>query len=487
MKKNALSLLLLVSLAAGTVSCGGTPVSDETTAAPDSTVPEETTENLYLDLGSHDFGGKTFTIAYCSTQLGSMWPYETAEENGDLVNDAVFQRDRSIEERYNVDIAYYDTSSAFGENVAKCLMTSVMAGDKAYDLGIGHMFTGVNALVEQHGLYDFNSLPYVDYSKPWWSQHLRDQLEVGGKLLLHSGDIVYNFCDCIYFNKDMMKDFAIADDPYELVESGKWTWDRLIAMAKTVEGDVDGNGVWDENDRYGYLMSINTYVDSNWVYAAGLTIASHKDGGVSTENVMTDRMQTLAETMYKLVHGDHTTYIPATTGKESIEDAKLFRAGQGLFMENITTLLPQMRDFELDFGILPIPKLDEKQKDYMTMATTQMMMLPATIDDAEFVGLMLEALAEESHKIVNPAVYETSFSGKYLRDERSYEMYSIIRTSGVYDFNWNYGAGNVFAQLMTKVVRQGEPSSLASFYASNRDSVQAKLDSIYDILLHYDD
>lgn len=480
-----LNLLLLTSLIA---ACGsGSEDSSGTTAA--NTAAEETAAaetSIYSDLGEHDFDGAVFTIAVCTSQMGSEWPYCVTEENGDLVNDAVYRRDLAVSEKYNTAVEYYDTSNtSYGENVASLLSASVMAGDNEYSLGIGHMFSGVNALVSAHGLYNFNDLPYVDFDKPWWAQHLRDQLDIGGVLLLNAGDMVYNIGDCIYFNRDLLEDYQISDDPYDLVTEGTWTFDRMTDMAKQVSSDLNGDGVFDENDLYGYTMSINTYIDSNWVYACGLTIVRFEDGKISLDNVISERMVKSVETLYELVHGGEYTYTPTASGKETLEDLIIFLDGRALFTENVTNMLPKIRDYDLEFGIVPVPKLDEQQDSYYTMATTQMMMVPVTITDSDFIGLMLEALSMESNRIINPAVYEVSFSAKYLRDEKSYEMYNIIRSSGVYDFNWNYGAGNVFAQLMSKIVRNGTPDQLSSFYAANEASVLKNLNTIYEVLLEY--
>ena len=185
--------------------------------------------------------------------------------------------------------------------------------------------------------------------------------------------------------------------------------------------------------------------------------------------------------MYDLVHGDNTTYIREEgSGSSEIGDIKLLWEGRALFHENNTTLLPEMRDAAVDFGILPLPKYNEEQENYYSMATTQMMMVPVTLTDPEFTGLMLEALAMESYRLVRPAVYETSFSAKYLRDEQSYEMYNIIRDSGVYDFNWNFGGGNKFARIMADIVRKGSPDMLASYYEANKDAVTATLADVLE-------
>jgi len=454
------------------------PATAITTA--DTTESAVTTESYYTDLGTYDFDGSTFTIAYYSGQIGPMWIYESNEENGDIINDAVYERDRIIEEQYNVNILWYDHTD---QGIAKLFQTSILAGDDAYNLGIGHMFEGVNGLISIGGLYDFNLLPNVNYEKPWWSQNLPDTLAVDNILLLHVNDLVYAFSDCIYFNKDMLENFQSLPDPYALVYDGTWTWDKLSEMAKTVSSDLDGNGVFDENDRYGFSLSNNTYMDNNWVYSNGMTIAHIKDGEISLDSVFSERMVNTVNMMYNLVHGDNITYIRKEgSGSTEIGDIKLLLEGRALFHENNTTLLPELRASDVEFGILPLPKHNEEQDNYYSMATTQMMMLPITLTDPEFTGVILEALAMESHRIVRPAVYETSFSAKYLRDEQSYEMYNIIRDSGVYDFNWNFGGGNNFARIMANIVRNGTPDMLASYYAKNKDAVMTKLEDILALI-----
>jgi len=250
----------------------------------------------------------------------------------------------------------------------------------------------------------------------------------------------------------------------------------------TIESGIDKDGNFDENDRYGYLMTSNYYIESNWVYASGLTIASIEDGEISLDNVMSERMIKTAEIMYDLVKVGNHTFIPSGTFNPGDTDSKMFIDGKALFHETTTTLVIYLRNASLDFGIVPLPKYDETQEDYYSMATTQMMMVPSTLADPDFTGLMLESLAMESHRLVRPAVYETSFSEKYLRDEDSFEMYNIIRDSGVYDFNWNFGDGNAFSSIMATLVRNGTPEKLASFYASNEKSVMRKLTKVLELI-----
>ena len=109
--KKMLSALLAAILLA-TVSCGGTSSGgNETTpsAATDSgTTTEETAAPDPLSsLRKEDFGGRAYTMLGVSdSSMSALAPNElnATELNGDIVNDTVYNRNRKIEDIYNVKI-----------------------------------------------------------------------------------------------------------------------------------------------------------------------------------------------------------------------------------------------------------------------------------------------------------------------------------------------------------------------------------------------
>ena len=109
---STVSLLLALLLSANIVSCGtGTQHGANTSGSDDvTTEPESTTEPVdpasVLELPDSDFKGREFRV------LGNEGAYPqwnnfeiyAESENGDVVNDAVFRRNRTVEDRYNVKV-----------------------------------------------------------------------------------------------------------------------------------------------------------------------------------------------------------------------------------------------------------------------------------------------------------------------------------------------------------------------------------------------
>lgn len=482
--KRILCLLIVMFIALNIiVSCSndnsGNNMNQDTTVAAsldieDAATPDET--EITADIGSYDFDNKKFTIVFSEDQLGASWPYYANEETGDILNDTVYRREQNVEERFNVDIDWYSTGGKNME-VANALRACVLAGDNSYQLAVSHMFDGFTGLIADGLVYDFNKVPVIDLTKPWWNQSIKSNLEVEGVLLTAVNDLIYNYVDVIIFNKKLLNDYNI-EVPYELVYSGKWTWDKLAELSKGVTVDLNGDDKLDDNDQWGFSVASNISLMTRLIHSNGMIMAEiDSEGKPTVENMISDKMQTVVDKYYDLLYNDNRTYYSKKTGAS--EQDELFGNGQIMFMHNTTSILSKYRDVEFEFGVLPLPKYDEKQENYRSLASTQMMLLPANIEDLELTGVVLEALAYESHTKLVPVLYDVIFENKYMRDEESPEMYKLIRNSLVYDLNWNYGNGNNLAYMIGRTVGAGN-TDIASYFEANYQKVQSDLDKVYD-------
>lgn len=128
----------------------------------------------------------------------------------------------------------------------------------------------------------------------------------------------------------------------------------------------------------------------------------------------------------------------------------LFSDGHGLFfwsrMDEVTTL----RSMETDFGILPTPKYDEAQEEYISFVSqhiTGLMSIPNTASDLARTGVILEALAAESYYTLTPAYYDVTLKSKASRDDESAEMLDIIFSNRVYDPGEYFDFGGIVSSL----------------------------------------
>ena len=114
---------------------------------------------------------------------------------------------------------------------------------------------------------------------------------------------------------------------------------------------------------------------------------------------------------------------------------------QTMFTTWMLTGINYLRDMKDDFGIIPMPKLDETQKEYNAFCHdgSSSFSIPITENSPNMVAAFLEAMCAETYRTVTPAYFETALKGKYSRDSETSQMLDLI-VSGIYlDIAYIYG------------------------------------------------
>ena len=491
MKKIILLMALIITVTL--ISCsketdnGDSPVTTAGDSVAEGEAAAEETAGGFADrqkiddkIGEYDFNGADFTVVLSTKQMNE--PYFAEEQIGSPINDAVYDRTLAIEERFNVNLLLSDTGGDWSE-VADAVRRSAMAGSGDYDLAVAHTFTGLTGLISSGYLYDWNEIPVVDMSQPWWNGNIRDTLTIDGKLYTTVSDYVYQRPMVIYFNKNMITDYSF-ENPYDMVKSGTWTWDKLAAMAAGVSQDLNGDGVFDNSDQYGYSHCVGwqtvTVVHSNGMFLT----ETDSDGYPRYTPFETSKMKDIFDKYYKLLYEGNQTYHVIWEASHGAMGGytPLFGNGQILFLHSNTELLQGFTDVEIDFGMIPLPKYDDKQDGYRVIGDTQVMVVPIDVDNTEMTGVISEALSVESYKNVIPAVYDVMYTNRYLRDEESYDMFNIIMDGLVYEFSWTFGEGNNMVYALPNLMAQ-KSTDLVSYYASNGPTIEANMVKFIDSVL----
>ena len=107
------------------------------------------------------------------------------EQNGDVINDAIYERNSAVEEDLNVKIGVFSLSTF--ANGATELQKVILAGDHVAEIGLVNG-SGLPKMLGEKGEYlvDLYDLEGVDFSNSWWDQRCQEELEILG--IRHAGE-----------------------------------------------------------------------------------------------------------------------------------------------------------------------------------------------------------------------------------------------------------------------------------------------------------
>ena len=479
-----LSFVLLLVLTA----CGNnvdTP-SDTTTAAQvEESITAETTEAGDVpDIGDEDYGGHVFNFFYLDWSLYRDY-YFADSLNGDIINDAAYERLQKVEEQLKIDIQTSKTAPIDGgtEQLRK-LRETVMAGDDTYDLLLIHNSTQLANYVSDRLVLNWQDISTADMDKSYWNQSVLDNMTLAGMTPFASNDFVLPDVNTIFFNTQMSADLN-HEDPYSLVLNNKWTWDKLTEMASSASADLNGDGTFDDQDQYGFVGEVGWQFGSIPTSCNQYTIIIGNDGTPQL-NVNTTKMVSVIEKMNQLINSGNNAFIwpfsvntdPNAGGVPPVS----FDSGRALFYLVPMSLAKVFRETDVDFGILPLPKYDEQQEDYITLNWAGFLCVPMTVSDPELVGKVSELLAYYSKSTVIPAFYNVVLGQKISRNQESIQMLDIIFENTVYDLGIHLGS--LFYHITADMVKANN-NDFASYYAKNENNYIKTLDDYYKVHEEY--
>ena len=399
------------------------------------------------------------------------------EMNGDVINDAIFQRNASIADHFNVAITMQESSHYNAETDA---VTSIKAGDDAYDLVVPHgrsAFSYANQLL----CLEWNTaLPYVNLDAPWWSQDARASFSVAGKLYVMEGDLSYNSigsADVMLFNKALMTDLGM-DYPYETVLEGKWTYDLWTTQVKNASTDLDGDGTIDEkNDRLGYVTQ--KWVGPMQAFAtSGLRVVSKDEDDIPYLSFYSDKTVSIFEWYFDLIDSD-AAYVDTADVSYSSGFIGIFEEARALFTDMNMTDVITLRTMEADFGVIPWPKYQETS-EYCTNvdAGTNLFIVPITAGDPERTSVILEAMSKIGSHTVIPAYFEVTLQGKASRDNESAGMLDIIKKALIFDLGYyNSDLSGSYANEFVNFI-DSKNREITSWSEKNMKAAQKQLEKI---------
>jgi len=477
-------LLLTVGIFAVFVSCGekdgdrGDPAKNTETAEVTAAV-----EDIY-PYPEHDFGGAALKIlARRDGKEGEGQDYDdlyVESEIGESLNDAVYRRNAAVEHRYNfaIDITYNADPSAL---TAK----NIKADDNPYHIVQEKLMYLQSNLATNNYLLDMRKIGAITLEAPWYNQNAIKDLSILKKVTAIGGDMTISDKSGVMvtiFNKKFVVDNGL-EDMYKIVGEGKWTLDKLRELMQATSRDLNGDGKMTlKDDQWG--LKVEPYAGWFFSVSSGSRLADLDENGIPYLTLATPKYLSDLEKIMDIMF-DKDNRAPYGPTVEDYVDT--FTENRNFIQVNSISTLLLMRAMDDDYGLIPLPKYDETQKDYLTAMSpwaSRFVAIPTTCREAEMVGAIIDAMSRESVNTVMPAYYDNLLHNKIARDEESIEMLKMIFSTVVYDlgsvYDWN-GMWGLQARFIER-----EKRDYVSYYEKSIDKIQQAIEKTVEQMQNSD-
>ncbi len=368
------------------------------------------------------------------------------ENSSDPLEDAVYRRDDKLQNE--LGIKFNNTYQPDFSLISEAVKNDMAAGTGEYHIVYQHMIDASRALAPGGYLYNLTDLDYVDFDREWWDQDCKKGFMIGDSMMMVCGDLLPSsmlITASVLFNKNLFETNGW-EFPYDDARDGNWTLDDMLELTKDQTKDLNGDGSMIYSDDFFGVTSWAADADFNLFYGAGATMFSYDENHLPVFDPDTDRLQKIYDKVYELLITQNAFHVIwAQYEKDpSMYTATIdvFRDGRALFFPTYLSVTTFLRDMVDDYGILPNPKYDESQEDYLGFVngSASMACVPNSLSEENLAiaGYMLEALTSSSYHMTTDTLYEVVAKSKNARDPESAEMVDIIIRHKVFDFGYSH-------------------------------------------------
>jgi len=443
--------------------------------APGDDAPADIYVFPFLDCGEEDF-----TFLNITTE----WDFYTVivheEMTGEVLDDAIFSRNRLIEEKFNVNLKEVGVNIL---SVRESLRKSVMSGEDTYDAAYcagQDNQSNIGSLITSNLLKNLKDLPELNLDEDWWNQNIKNDATIGDHDALYFAGCDINIMNlqgawCVFFNENIFADLGL-EMPYNLVKSGKWTFDELY---KYMRAGTNLNGAadfsWSPGGSAVYGLTSYEYGMAALIAASGERYISKDEAHMPKLAVEKERFYNICQKIADMM-GEKGEYQNANNYETGFHFEMIFRDDRAAMLIGEFKAADVFRSMESVYGIVPLPKYDEAQQNYHTIVhnTSPLLVVPVTNSDLARTGIILDALAYVSHKDVTPVFFDITLSLKRLQNDDSVEMLKIIRDSVFVDLGTVFGWTWDLSVDIFNALDKGN-GNIATFIEKRREKIDSNI------------
>nr|MBQ4320074.1 extracellular solute-binding protein [Clostridia bacterium] len=408
---------------------------------------------------------------------GHYFDIDFKEETGEILDDAVYARNRKAEEMFNFKINVYEESI---DTIHDTFTSAIMAGDDTYDAAYIRS-SRFSPMIADGCLAELSDLDGLNLDKDWWDKSVTEQMRMGnnGELYFASGYFSLMSFDgtlCTYFNQTKLDDLGISA-PYDLVRNGKWTLDELYRY-NAAGSSLNGDDSFEWRDNGSSVYGLTTFASgvTGLIISSGANYITVDSEGSPQLTAGNSHFVNVCEKLVSGMTSQDGHFIMRSKANSPENYHHIFKNGRALMLIAQIQTSSSYRSLEDNFGIVPLPKYDENQENYISLMpdSCTFMCIPVTNNDLENTALLLDALAYISFTDVLPVYYEVNVSQKGLRNDDSIEMLDIIRGYRVADIGACFGWSSSLQKTILNMIDNGS-SDVVSTIESQRAKIESSI------------
>lgn len=490
--RSMIACLLALVIVGALASCGsagdGTETTDAATqAAADTALPG--TEAQVDDWGRPIVeDGIPDNLKFTDTTLNILsrsdandrWriDYYADEQNGVVVNDAVYRRNSEIEQRLGITIDITERPGSYTEfdSYASIITAAYQSGSHQYDLVGTYSLYGAEYATQGYFKNVLNMSEYLDLDQIWWNQMLREDLTIANRMYFTVGDMNITTLMrmlSIFYNKTLMGSSHAGLDLYRVVIDREWTIDYFTELIASSFEDLNGDQKADKNDKYGLVTVSPSEAFDSFAAALDVHVVDRAADGTWKVTENSEYLVNALDKTAKLYFNNHdSSYFLSVA-----DTTAAFAADKADFM--IITLdkasESPLTEMKSEYGVLPLPMYDADQAAYYTIPQDafNLTSVMGDVKDPDMVAAALTLMSAGSYRDVIPLYFEEVLKFRYMSDSESGMMLDYLRDGLRYDFatintRSLSNAGHWFRGRLETDQGNAGSSGMAQFRAASR-------------------
>ncbi|MBQ4067318.1 MAG: hypothetical protein IJD22_06720, partial [Clostridia bacterium] len=321
-------------------------------------------------------------------------------------------------------------------------------------------------------------------------------------LYIFTNDITMNeqaWANCVFFNDTVAKKYGVyeelgVDNFYDMVNDGNWTLDAFLTAIQLVSDDVNDSGVIDTDEVWGITDISGT--GEVYGFGAGVTLATAEHTGYSL-NYYTDTSAGIAKDIYEIMSNSSYTKNITDFQYDTFASYAAIGSGHSLFMTGAPFLAEMIGDSDNSLGILPLPKYDNNQNEYIcsvdclasVFAVPAKSNMSVSTAGPERTGVILESMAYISSYQLLPKYREVTAA--LINDEDTeniIDMLKLMKSSAHYDLIYMLGSMDIWGGGLGTITSSysamfTSPNAAGSTYRRNTLKMETALDEFFNSVM----